>query len=85
MTQTVSRSGVPFLMARDITKKVVHMIGCRQGNKEINRQDFGRLLLYYLNSNDRFTHSQLTNSRSARRTSSLSKGITMAYPTSLVP
>ena len=30
MTQTVSRSGVPFLMARDITKKVVRKIGHRQ-------------------------------------------------------
>ena len=27
MTQTVSRSGVPFLMARDVTKKVVRKIG----------------------------------------------------------
>jgi hypothetical protein len=30
MTQTVSRSGVPFLMARDITKKVVRNIGLRK-------------------------------------------------------
>jgi len=36
MTQTVSRSGVPFLMARDITKKVVRKIGRRQTNKEIS-------------------------------------------------
>jgi hypothetical protein len=35
MTQTVSRSGVPFLMARDITKKVVRKIGHRQINKEM--------------------------------------------------
>jgi hypothetical protein len=37
MTQTVSRSGVPFLMARDITKKVVRKIGRRQGNKEMTK------------------------------------------------
>ena len=37
MTQTVSRSGVPFLMARDITKKVVRKIGHRQMNKETSR------------------------------------------------
>jgi hypothetical protein len=30
MTQTVSRSGVPFLMARDITKKVIRNIGRRK-------------------------------------------------------
>jgi hypothetical protein len=34
MTQTVSRSGVPFLMARDITKKVVRKIGTRQKNNK---------------------------------------------------
>ena len=37
MTQTVSRSGVPFLMARDITKKVVRKIGRRQKNKEMSK------------------------------------------------
>ena len=37
MTQTVSRSGVPFLMARDITKKVVHKIGRRQKNNEMSK------------------------------------------------
>jgi hypothetical protein len=37
MTQTVSRSGVPFLMARDITKKVVRKIGSRQRNKEMSK------------------------------------------------
>ena len=37
MTQTVSRSGVPFLMARDITKKVVRKIGSRQRNKETGK------------------------------------------------
>jgi hypothetical protein len=37
MTQTVSRSGVPFLMARDITKKVVRKIGLKQRNKETNK------------------------------------------------
>ena len=37
MTQTVSRSGVPFLMARDITKKVVHKIGRRQKNNEMRK------------------------------------------------
>lgn len=37
MTQTVSRSGVPFLMARDITKKLVHKIGRRQRNKGMNK------------------------------------------------
>lgn len=37
MTQTVSRSGVPFLMARDITKKVVHKIGRRQKNIEMSK------------------------------------------------
>lgn len=37
MTQTVSRSGVPFLMARDITKKVVRKIGHRQKNKEMSK------------------------------------------------
>ena len=37
MTQTVSRSGVPFLMARDITKKVVHKIGSRKRNKEMGK------------------------------------------------
>ena len=37
MTQTVSRSGVPFLMARDITKKVVRKIGRRQKNKEVSK------------------------------------------------
>jgi hypothetical protein len=36
MTQTVSRSGVPFLMARDITKKVVRKIGRKQRNKEMS-------------------------------------------------
>jgi hypothetical protein len=34
MTQTVSRSGVPFLMARDITKKVIRKIGTRQKNNK---------------------------------------------------
>jgi hypothetical protein len=37
MTQTVSRSGVPFLMARDITKKVVRKISRSQRNKEMNK------------------------------------------------
>ncbi len=37
MTQTVSRSGVPFLMARDITKKVVRKIGRKQRNKEVSK------------------------------------------------
>jgi hypothetical protein len=37
MTQTVSRSGVPFLMARDITKKVVRKLGRTQRNKEMNK------------------------------------------------
>jgi hypothetical protein len=37
MTQTVSRSGVPFLMARDITKKVVRNIGRKQRNKETGK------------------------------------------------
>jgi hypothetical protein len=37
MTQTVSRSGVPFLMARDITKKVVRKIDRRQKNKEMTK------------------------------------------------
>jgi transcriptional repressor NrdR len=37
MTQTVSRSGVPFLMARDITKKVVRKINRSQRNKEMNK------------------------------------------------
>lgn len=37
MTQTVSRSGVPFLMARDITKRVVRKIGRRQRSKEMNK------------------------------------------------
>jgi hypothetical protein len=37
MTQTVSRSGVPFLMARDITKKVLRKIGSRQRNKETGK------------------------------------------------
>jgi len=37
MTQTVSRSGVPFLMARDITKKVVRKIGRRQRNKGMSK------------------------------------------------
>ncbi|HXW11870.1 MAG TPA: hypothetical protein VD694_03845, partial [Nitrososphaeraceae archaeon] len=37
MTQTVSRSGVPFLMVRDITKKVVRKIGLKQRNKEVSK------------------------------------------------
>ena len=37
MTQTVSRSGVPFLMARDITKKVARKIGRKQRNKEVSK------------------------------------------------
>jgi hypothetical protein len=37
MTQTVSRSGVPFLMARDITKKVMRKIGRKQRNKEVSK------------------------------------------------
>jgi hypothetical protein len=37
MTQTVSRSGVPFLMARDITKKVVRKLGRTQRNKEMSK------------------------------------------------
>ena len=36
MTQTVSRSGVPFLMARDITKKVVRKLGRTQRNKDMS-------------------------------------------------
>lgn len=37
MTQTVSRSGVPFLMARDITKTVLRKVGHRRKNTGMSK------------------------------------------------
>jgi transcriptional regulator NrdR family protein len=47
MSQTVGRSGVPFLMARDVAKKVSRKIEHEVGDQQTTKKNGNQHELYY--------------------------------------